>query len=150
MLKNCAIKSRTVNCFGPKKSRDLNKILSHGLGAIFPRGKIAQGGPALRGFFSAINKNTFDSLLFFRCTLATQYCYKYTFSNWQFQLCLPSASYRYYVSSNSMIESLDRGNSHSYQMFEHIKSTKAWSILTVRSMLYTCIIITGFCYGWCY
>ncbi len=41
VLKICAIKSQSVNRFGAEKSRDLDMILPRGLGAIFPRGKIA-------------------------------------------------------------------------------------------------------------
>ncbi len=37
--KICAIKSQSVNRFGAEKSRDLNTILPHSLGAIFPREK---------------------------------------------------------------------------------------------------------------
>ncbi len=41
VLKNCAIKSRSVNRFGMEKSRNLNTILPHGLRVIFLHGKIA-------------------------------------------------------------------------------------------------------------
>ncbi len=35
VLKNCGIKSRSVNHFGAEKSHDLDTILPHGLGWFF-------------------------------------------------------------------------------------------------------------------
>ncbi len=48
VLKNCVIKSRSVNRFGAEKSRDLDTILLCGLGAIFPHRKITLCESALR------------------------------------------------------------------------------------------------------
>ncbi len=51
VLKNCAIKSRSVNRLGQKNRTIWIQFLLHGLGAIFPHRKIAQCEPTLREIF---------------------------------------------------------------------------------------------------